>query len=644
MPIGGIGRFSRGKSQKSGSSQTATSSSVQEQQEASNNNGSNIGDIDMEASAPPTDSMWMNFDQPDISDIMVTDAFGGDATEFSYSDNFNLGVDLPQDDVTNDPTMLVVEPSNKAETGRPSAKGISGFSKFKGAIAGGSAKTSQDENSALSPAASVGSRLNNNVATHEHVPKENIYPGHRQGQSGILDGPRASPPQPFSAAAQASSNKNTSDLQELHASAEPRSASRGGIPKLFAQGGPGSNLRHEESANTTAFEGSFERSLDGQRNSSTANAITPKPRALPPSIQDEQARVLPAINREGMAAVESARKTSANHPLRQQVQRSQEARMHTSPQLLQTSIAPTRTPDQGIQNTRAPSATTGSIPTGQRNGGTAKSATYHGNSDVNTPIDGVGPRVIPVPSRPNRTKMASMQAAARPVINGQRTVATSGHRPSNTSPRQPPVTPGPPSVPNSNGTAYHSSKAPSLAPGGPTPTRNQATAESLSDTYVPSTVTPGPKTPPVLRGTDTTANLILGKLVVTPSAGTPHRVVPTATKPSLPNDSDLVSLDSDNSSTKGYLDASVDQPLDRINQGLDAMSFDDLHAQFLSDIRDLEDLQDEVSTHLLNMEGLFASVYSASLQDRARFLDLLEQLENASSSADKMISRFQGPY
>jgi hypothetical protein len=77
------------------------------------------------------------------------------------------------------------------------------------------------------------------------------------------------------------------------------------------------------------------------------------------------------------------------------------------------------------------------------------------------------------------------------------------------------------------------------------------------------------------------------------------------------------------------------------NQSVDDMDFDDLHAKFLSDIRDLEDLQNGNSKRLLNMEGLFATAYSESLHDQSKFLDLLDQLEKVSCMADGTINRFQ---
>lgn len=71
------------------------------------------------------------------------------------------------------------------------------------------------------------------------------------------------------------------------------------------------------------------------------------------------------------------------------------------------------------------------------------------------------------------------------------------------------------------------------------------------------------------------------------------------------------------------------------------MKFDDLHAKFLSDIRDLQDIQNENSTRLLKMNECFSSAFSESLRDQANFIDLFEELEKASKLADEIINRFQ---
>lgn len=75
--------------------------------------------------------------------------------------------------------------------------------------------------------------------------------------------------------------------------------------------------------------------------------------------------------------------------------------------------------------------------------------------------------------------------------------------------------------------------------------------------------------------------------------------------------------------------------------GTSTLDFGDLHAKFLTDIRDLEDLQDCNSTRLLTMESMFATAYSVTLNDQAQFLDLIDQLEDLTSEGDKKIAKFQ---
>eukprot|EP00980_Cylindrotheca_fusiformis_P008752 scaffold1869_cov122-Cylindrotheca_fusiformis.AAC.14 len=58
----------------------------------------------------------------------------------------------------------------------------------------------------------------------------------------------------------------------------------------------------------------------------------------------------------------------------------------------------------------------------------------------------------------------------------------------------------------------------------------------------------------------------------------------------------------------------------------DSRDFDDLHAKFLSDIRDLQDLQDGNRAHLLTMENVFATAYSVVLHDQSH-LSIVEQCE-----------------
>lgn len=83
------------------------------------------------------------------------------------------------------------------------------------------------------------------------------------------------------------------------------------------------------------------------------------------------------------------------------------------------------------------------------------------------------------------------------------------------------------------------------------------------------------------------------------------------------------------------LDSQNGTPLD---QGFD---FEELHAKFLTDIRDLEDLQEGNTTRLLFMQGIFATSYAESLKDQASLLDLLGNLEKVTATAQEMISRFE---
>ena len=76
----------------------------------------------------------------------------------------------------------------------------------------------------------------------------------------------------------------------------------------------------------------------------------------------------------------------------------------------------------------------------------------------------------------------------------------------------------------------------------------------------------------------------------------------------------------------------------RLDQGLD---FEELHAKFLSDIRDLEDLQDGNTSRLLFMQGMFATSYAATLKDQANLLDLISNLEKVAATAQETIARFQ---
>lgn len=75
--------------------------------------------------------------------------------------------------------------------------------------------------------------------------------------------------------------------------------------------------------------------------------------------------------------------------------------------------------------------------------------------------------------------------------------------------------------------------------------------------------------------------------------------------------------------------------------GADMPPFDDLHAKFLSDTRDLEDLQNENASQLLDMDVLLSTALSASLKDQADFMDLLQQLQKEVNLADITILKYQ---
>jgi hypothetical protein len=72
----------------------------------------------------------------------------------------------------------------------------------------------------------------------------------------------------------------------------------------------------------------------------------------------------------------------------------------------------------------------------------------------------------------------------------------------------------------------------------------------------------------------------------------------------------------------------------------DVPSFDDLHAKFLSDTRDLEDLQNENASQLLDMDVLLSTALSASLKDQVDFMDLLQQLQKEVDLADATIHKY----
>jgi hypothetical protein len=74
--------------------------------------------------------------------------------------------------------------------------------------------------------------------------------------------------------------------------------------------------------------------------------------------------------------------------------------------------------------------------------------------------------------------------------------------------------------------------------------------------------------------------------------------------------------------------------------GADVSSFDYLHAKFLGDTRDLEDLQNENASQLLDMDVLLSTALSASLKDQADFMDLLQQLQKEVDLADVTIQKY----
>jgi hypothetical protein len=75
-----------------------------------------------------------------------------------------------------------------------------------------------------------------------------------------------------------------------------------------------------------------------------------------------------------------------------------------------------------------------------------------------------------------------------------------------------------------------------------------------------------------------------------------------------------------------------------LDQGL---NFEELHAKFLSDIRDLEDIQDGNTSQLLVMQARFATSYAESLKDQGNLLDLIGNLEKVAATVQDTISRFQ---
>lgn len=77
------------------------------------------------------------------------------------------------------------------------------------------------------------------------------------------------------------------------------------------------------------------------------------------------------------------------------------------------------------------------------------------------------------------------------------------------------------------------------------------------------------------------------------------------------------------------------------NQDTQGLNFEDLHAKFLMDIRDLNDLQDDNGARLLSMQGLFATAYGESLQAQANLMELLLGVEKATEMAHELTSKLE---
>jgi hypothetical protein len=88
--------------------------------------------------------------------------------------------------------------------------------------------------------------------------------------------------------------------------------------------------------------------------------------------------------------------------------------------------------------------------------------------------------------------------------------------------------------------------------------------------------------------------------------------------------------------------SSSDNPNTSTQEGASSpMNFEDLHANFLLDIRDLKDQQDDNGARLLSMQGLFATAYSESLQDQANLIDLLSGVEKVKEMAEELTSKLE---
>eukprot|EP00934_Nitzschia_sp_Nitz4_P006135 Nitzschia sp. Nitz4//scaffold220_size35126//13598//15358//NITZ4_007831-RA/size35126-processed-gene-0.16-mRNA-1//-1//CDS//3329542532//6125//frame0 len=66
-------------------------------------------------------------------------------------------------------------------------------------------------------------------------------------------------------------------------------------------------------------------------------------------------------------------------------------------------------------------------------------------------------------------------------------------------------------------------------------------------------------------------------------------------------------------------------------------TFEDNYAQFLMDIRDLSDLQENNHSKLREMQGDFATAYAETLQDQAKLLDLVSQFEGIAVVTEELM-------
>lgn len=160
--------------------------------------------------------------------------------------------------------------------------------------------------------------------------------------------------------------------------------------------------------------------------------------------------------------------------------------------------------------------------------------------------------------------------------------------------------------------------------------RNQGQSTTMFATpTVPAAVTPSQATPPVLfhktpasqaPATSKTSQLVTPTILDSSSF--------TTTTPNSFQESFSISEESRHDHQESSF-GNADMP-----------SFDDLHAKFLSDTRDLEDLQNENASQLLDMDVLLSTALSASLKDQADFMDLLQQLQKEVDLADATIHKY----